>query len=454
MKVRSIILCIGMILCVFGCARMVRPTKLNRIIVETEIADLNTDFYPESIIISPDVKHIAFIEDVYSGLRVVVDDNPQESYDDIARGMQFSPSNDYVAYFAYYEGYSGGIFGLFATDPFWAVVVDESSFGQYQDLLNNSIVISPNAKHVAYGVFNFINAKVYFDHQALPDFICSQDDTMDSVMVYNVLGPFVFSPNSLKFAYVAETVDSDKWAYAAIMNNVAGKGYKYVYPYSLTFSSDSEKLAYVVQDSIVERVVVNGEELTGYESVPEVSIRFSPDSEHLAYVAFDGENWFVVQDEIEGVVYDAIGTIVFSPDSKHLAYTAQDDEEWIVIKDKREIARHTGIIEKTLKFSPDSKHLVYAAAVDSGVVVYEDGKPLNIYEALVTPPIFSSDGRYLAYTIEENDTQFVVINGVKGQSFPAIISYNGGRIVFDDDNHIHYLAVKDDDKVYLVEESF
>jgi len=429
----------------------VRPTSLNRIIIETEIADLNTDFFPESIIVSPDVRHIAFIEDVYSGLRVVVDNSPQESYDDIGSGMQFSPSNDYVAYFAYYEGYSGGIFGLFATDPYWAVVVDESSYGQYQDLLNNSIVISPNAKHVAYGVFNFINAKVYFDHQALPDYICSKDNSEDSVMVYDVFGPFVFSPNSLRFAYVAETVDSDTWAYSAIINNVAGKGYEYVYPYSLTFSSDSEKLAYVVQDSIVEKVVVNGEELTGYESVPEASILFSPDSEHLAYIVFDGENWFVVQDEVESAGYDAIGTLVFSPDSKHLAYTAQDDEEWIVIKDKKEIARHTGIIEKTLKFSPDSKHLVYATPVDSGIVVWEDENPIGMYEAKVTTPTYSPDGRYLA---EENDTQFVVINGVKGQPYPAIISYNGGRIVFDDDNHIHYLATKDDNKVYLIEESF
>ena len=454
MKIVVLVVWLGVILCVVGCARMVRPTNLNRIIVETEIADLNTDFYSESITVSPDVRHIAYIEDVYSGLRVVVDDNPQESYDDIARGMQFSPSNDYVAYFAYHEGYSGGIFGLFATDPYWEVVVDENIYGQYQDLLNNSIVISPNAKHVAYGVFNFINAKVYFDHQALPDFICSQDDTRDSVMVYDVFGPFLFSPNSLKFAYAAETVDSDEWAYSAIINNVAGKGYKYVYPYSLTFSPDSEKLAYVVQDSIFERVVISGEELTGYESVPEATILFSPDSEHLAYIVFDGENWLVVQDEVESAGYDAIGTLIFSPDSKHLAYTAQDDEEWIVIKDKKEIVRHTGIIEKTLTFSPDSRHLVYAASADSGIAVYEDDNQIGIYEAIVTPPTYSSDGRYLAYTIEENDTQFVVINGVRGQPYPAIISYNGGRIVFDNDNHIHYLAVKDDDKVYLIEESF
>ncbi len=44
MKVRSIVVCIGVILCVVGCARVVRPTKLNRIIVKTEIADLDAFF--------------------------------------------------------------------------------------------------------------------------------------------------------------------------------------------------------------------------------------------------------------------------------------------------------------------------------------------------------------------------------------------------------------------------
>jgi len=451
---KIIFMCI--IVTLISCSGIKRSVNIIRTVEETEIADLNVDFFPESIVVSSDVRHIAYAEEVYSGVRVVVDTVPQEKYDNIGAGITFNPTCDSVAYFVYNEGYAGGIFGLFAKDPYWEVIVNSHEYGPYNDLLSKSLVFSPNGQRVAWGVMDYSIAEVYLDHTPLPYHFPHEYSPADSVYVADVFHPFLFSPNSKKFAYVSEILeyDTDDWRYSVIVNNKAKKGYDYIYPRSLTFSPNSEKLAYVIQDSIYERVIVNGEELAEYESVPESSLRFSPDSKHLSYAALENDEWYVVLDEIKSEPFDDIGQIVFSPDSKHLAYTAKENGDWIVIKDKKKIERHSAIVKTSLTFSPDSKHVVYAAASDSCIVIYEDAKPLTYHQMLVTPPIFSSDGKFLVYTIEEDKTQSVVVNGTIGQPYPAIISHNGGRIVFDDNNSIHYLAVKDDDKVYLVEESF
>ncbi|MBN2016690.1 MAG: PD40 domain-containing protein [Candidatus Cloacimonetes bacterium] len=448
--VKKIIIVINILLLV-ACSCVKRPTNITRNIKEKVIADLNTDFFSESIVVSPDGRHIAYIEDVYSGLRVVVNDSPKERYDDIGIGTPvFSPTSKFVAYFVYYKGYSGGIFGLFAEDSYWKVVVDSDEHDYSRSgFVDASLIISPDGAHVAYGAYHEWGSDMVYDYVTLPGMIPSELDSVDSLYVYEVCPPFIFSPDCKTFVYVGEELSGERFI---VKDQFAGKSYDYVYPNSLVFSPNGEKLAYIVVDSGLEKVVVNGIELAGYTSISESSIRFSPDSQHLAYFAYDGNNWLVIKDGEESMPYDDLGQIIFSPDSKHLAYTAKDGNKWIIIKDEKVISQHSAILENTLTFSPDSRYLVYAVEADSGIVIYENSKPTAYHQALVTPPIFSSDGQFLVYTVEKNKTQSVVINGNIGKQYPAIISHNGGRVAFDNNNSIHYLVVKDDNNVYLVEE--
>jgi len=48
-------------------------------------------------------------------------------------------------------------------------------------------------------------------------------------------------------------------------------------------------------------VVINGEEGEKYDGIEIWSLIFSPDSQRIAYVAKKGENWFVVIDGKEDV---------------------------------------------------------------------------------------------------------------------------------------------------------
>lgn len=82
--------------------------------------------------------------------------------------------------------------------------------------------------------------------------------------------------------------------------------------------------------------------------------------------------------------------------------------------------------------------------------VVVDGKEGKQYDGIVGSPIFSPDGKRVAYAAVIGDKQFVVLDGKEEKQYDVIITIRGGRIVFDSDERFHYLAVKDN-KLYLVE---
>jgi len=108
------------------------------------------------------------------------------------------------------------------------------------------------------------------------------------------------------------------------------------------------------------------------------------------------------------------GMISFSPVPIHFNEIGNDDGAKDVVKSGKS-KQYDGIIEGSLMFSPDSNHLVYGA--------------------------LNSDG------------QFVVVDGKDGKRYDFIIFiYNGGMIMFDSSDRLHYLARKDG-SIYLVEET-
>ena len=62
-------------------------------------------------------------------------------------------------------------------------------------------------------------------------------------------------------------------------------------------------------------------------------------------------------------------------------------------------------------------------------------------------PIFSPDSKRVAYRARSGNKDFIVIDGVEGQQYEAVLS----KIIFDNPNNIHYIAMSDK-KIYLVEE--
>jgi hypothetical protein len=177
--------------------------------------------------------------------------------------------------------------------------------------------------------------------------------------------------------------------------------------------------------------------------------QFSPDGERLAVEIHDesgGHIW----------VYDrAAGTLarltslghnsrpVWSPDGSEIAYASARDTLSGVYRlradgggDERAIGRRgttTGFTD--VSWSPDGRLIAYAGRAPNGQardlwVVPTDpdsaGRPLVETPADETRPVFSPDGRWLAYTSDESGRREVYVRSFPGPGGRWLISTDGG----------------------------
>src|SRR5882724_679158 len=111
----------------------------------------------------------------------------------------------------------------------------------------------------------------------------------------------VLSPDQKHVAYVA--LRTGKWV--AVIDGVQAKPYDRIV--GLRFSPDSKHTAYAARRGDNFLPVLDGREGKEYDDLGEGSLTFSPDNKRFAYQARKGEKWIVVVDGVEGVPYEAIG---------------------------------------------------------------------------------------------------------------------------------------------------
>ncbi len=214
---------------------------------------------------------------------------------------------------------------------------------------------------------------------------------------YFQVGPPVLSPDGARVAYCARKSARSKWALYVNGKKTVGIG---GFASDLTFSPDGTQLACVTHDPerrgrVPSRLYVDGVKKAEYDTIGTVT--FSPDSQHLAYAARGGKKWLVVRDGKEGVSYDhQPGVLVFSPDSRHLAHIGwrgtQGDApvkwkgaEWFVVCDGKE-----------------------------GPPVAWQNKRRSWPYSWPERPVFSPDSKHLAWFATRGKTHFIVIDGIEG----------------------------------------
>jgi WD40 repeat protein len=281
----------------------------------------------------------------------------------------------------------------------------------------------------------------------------------------------VVSPDNRRVAYLNHV----GWKSHVIVNGQKGKDYDGFVPGSITFSPDSQRLAYIAADRDTGKgfVVVDGKEWRPYDGFADGSLVFSPDSKRLAAVAFVGrrelstkedvifgeervtavgEKYVVLIDDEEATPhYDAVAGLMFSPDSARTACVAKMGDKQCVVVDGKEGDRYDQIRGGTLIFSPDSKHVAYAASVDDHDVVVVDGqevgKHLQVQEGSLA---YSPDSAHFAYVAAEGpDSWFVVLDGQKGPRHHGIGSC---PLAFSPDSeHLAWVAVDGGKLVVVVD---
>lgn len=164
-------------------------------------------------------------------------------------------------------------------------------------LLKQSIVLSPDGKHVAYRLSeNDGNMQ------------CVGQDGRVGRRCYEVYGP-TFSPDSKRLAYFGET----HHGWRLIVDGEPGPCHV---PVSAPiFTPDSKRIAYWSRRGKRLFLVLEGKAQRTYDAVQLQSLTFSSDGEHYAYIARRGRQWLLVVDgheqPIEGPYVDRL---MFSAD--------------------------------------------------------------------------------------------------------------------------------------------
>jgi Tol biopolymer transport system component len=460
-------------------SRLQRPGKIMKLVTrEVSLGQLNAGALPDSVVVSPDSRHLAFVERQGNKWRVVLDGVACKEYEIGSRDpsggllfflskrlscsfqhpdrngtLRFSPDSRRLAYVA-------------RRDRKLLVVVDGKEGHEHDGVANQCLVFSPDSQRVGYMAFSFPNKwKMIVNSVGGKQYDCMGEGL-----------PF-FSPDSKRLAYVAEQNGKQ----FVVRDGEEGRPYGYVYALSVCFSPDSKRLAYAVageanllQVGGKRSVVVDGIEGKQYDGIAPVgadedsnvlSLFFSPDSRRLAYVAKQGSKKLLVTGGVEGKPYDEIfptsltfasysqqpaypielesGATVFSPDSRRVAYMAVRDRKSFLVLDGVETKQYdvmaAGAVLGPL-FSPDSRRIAFIGARPRRIFVCIDGKEGKEYDGIVPGTLlFSPDSMRVAYVALRLPKMLVVVDGQEGKEYDAIADVHFSP----DSQHVAYVARRD-----------
>ncbi len=245
--------------------------------------------------------------------------------------------------------------------------------------------------------------------------------------------------------------------------------------YWSTFSPDGSSLAFAAKSGDGWAMIRDGVPVGGYHDSVGRPV-FSPDGKSLAFCAGTGPEgspkYFIVKDGKQASeTYHFAGDPVFSPDGKSLAFAARSGGKWFVVKDGEKVSEDYDLIVSRPVFSPDGLSLAFIAerrpedaATQRGTVtkrfLVKDGVRVGeeyvFHEggegSLDTPgPVFSPDGRSLAFVAPVDLGQFVVRDGVRVSGDYGDYGQIAETLYFSPDGHsLAWVASRDTDYCIVV----
>lgn len=276
----------------------------------------------------------------------------------------------------------------------------------------------------------------------------------------------VFSPDGERLAFVEMRGDASELEFRIVLDGIAGEWFRGMRNATgaIQFSPDGRRFAYYtidgkgharwIVDGVAQRVIndvrpMSLARLRGIGVVePPLPGRFSPDSRRFAYFADVVEKGVaMMEDDVSGPLFKGVGAPVFSPDSRHLAYAAQTDAKTVtLILDGAKLGEWPADDCGVPVFSPDSQRVAmtlerkegglfrkrqrWSVAMDDRRTPEEDGEDSALY------PTFSSDGRQIAWWLQQPGRIAPVVDGVV-QDVPWSVE---GEVRFDPAGALVYAA--------------
>jgi hypothetical protein len=336
----------------------------------------------QSLVFSPDSRHVANVAASQNKQLVVLDSTPETHYDLTLRGsLRFSPTSDSLAYA-----------GKVGED--WHVVVDAVEQPAYDHVAER--IFSPNGRRLAYAAVDQRGSFFVVDGTATQAY---------EAILRNCSA---FSPDSAEFAYGVQ----DKGRQVLLRNGLESARFHGILGRPV-YSPDGRHLLHAATDGTRQFVLVDGESGPPYEYIVlgENEV-FSPGSDHVSYVIKQGEHQHVTLDHVPGPAFDGIAgrSVCFSPNGRSMAYAARIGSHRFAVRDGERHGQE-GDNVWGLAFSPDSERLAYVAINGQRHAVVVDDEVVYECDGVLS----TADGRGIAFD-DDRRLHFIELVGGRLES--------------------------------------
>ena len=247
------------------------------------------------------------------------------------------------------------------------------------------------------------------------------------------LETIVFSDDSQRFAYAAETEDG----WIVVVDGVHSRPWTGI---GEVLFDAGQQLVYVAAASECWQVVLEGVPSTSFEAVMRGSLTFSPLGNHLAYVVVEGDKFCVVVDGEPSPLYDAIGALQFGPEGKRLAYISRVGDHQYLALDDQLLGPFDLIADFTL--GPNGRLGMLVRSDDGWRAVIDEQKE-EVFDNLGSIQ-FSQGGQY-AYAAERDNSWFIIRDSEPSQTFSSV-----GQLTFAGES-LYYQASRGSENFVVVD---
>lgn len=313
-------------------------------------------------------------------------------------------------------GERGGVAEVVEQDGRFQVTLDGGRPGKAYAAVGE-VAVSPDGRRYAYGALVDGSWRMVVDGKEGPPF--------DAVKLP------AFSPDGAHLAYQA--MRGELWHLVVDATVSAGTSTRYL---SHEFSGDSSRIAFVdgVDDRDRGRLVVSDLRFRNQTVVADSGVSqvlLDAGRSRLAAIVASGGRESVLTLRLEapdravkGAAYDAVSSPAFGPDGS-IAYLAERSGARLVVLDGREAPVVAGQVLGAPVVIPRRKAVGVLLASPSGAVLVQEyfveEKPRDASYEQAEGLVYSSDGRR-AYAAQRGATWFAVLDGKEGPPFDRVVT--------------------------------
>jgi Tol biopolymer transport system component len=170
--------------------------------------------------------------------------------------------------------------------------------------------------------------------------------------------------------------------------------------------------------------------------VPFDEIEASEDCSRVAFPAPRDDDQCMVVDGVKGTAYYSVGN-PFISSTGLVAYLAERDQKTFIVINGKEWGPYDALAEDSPPvFSPDGKRIAFSVRRGEQWLVVTDGASGKGYESILDWKIrFSPDSKHVAYLAMRGPKQIFVVDGVERGEDNQTDQYDAGDIIFSPDGN-------------------